>query len=219
MTQIFTGCRENIMPTRFFAFFSSGIASIFSLILVGCATSPLLKLDKDWYYHFKNQPIKVKYPFTMVGPSAAVVTENTIDFSMGAGNWEVAGQYAVEIAPRYNKHLTNNVFLRNNLDKGMKIYLATDRSPSGYNFKLLKAESTGINGRAAVRAIGIDRKAKVPAVLIATAILFDSRIVIGSLFYPLEKINPKQLEDFTMWPSYNSWLATITETDTNRPKK
>lgn len=70
------------------------------------------------------------------------------------------------------------------------------------------------------RAIGIDRKAKHPAVLIATSILFKNRIVIGSLMYPLETTRPEQLEDFSKWPDYNSWVATITEkTTTNENAK
>jgi len=187
-------------------------ALVLTLLFCGCATVTFLKIDKDGYYRFKNQPIEVKAPFPVGGDFSVFDTDTSVDFVLGAGYWMAFGQYAVQVFPR-NPALsyTREAFLKRGLDSFMKTYIAMDRKAAGFNFEVLKIEATEVNGRPAVRAIGVDRKAKTPAILIATSILFDSRAVIASVVYSLEKTKRQNIDDFDTWPTYNAWIATIAE--------
>lgn len=187
-------------------------ALVLTLLLCGCATVTFLKIDKDGYYRFKNQPIEVKAPFPARGDFSVFDTDTSVDFVMGAGYWMAFGQYAVQVFPR-NPALsyTREAFLKRGMDSVMKTYITMDRKGAGFNFEVLKVEATEVNGRPAVRAIGVDRKAKIPAILIATSILFDSRAVIASVVYSLEKTTRENIDDFDTWSTYNAWIATIAE--------
>lgn len=182
----------------------------------GCASSPLLKVGSDGYFRFKNEPIEVMDPFPNRDDFTIYERSNSVDFVAGAVYWMFLGQYAVEVIQRPEAIKSNDNFVKFNLDRGMKIYLRDDRSLAGFRFKLRKAEAITVNGRPAVRAIGVDMdksklKNRIPAVLIVTCILFDKRIVFGSLLFPLDRVGPDALEDLSKWRRYNSWVATIND--------
>ena len=162
-------------------------AIILALLLSCCATTTFLKIDQDGYYRFKKQPIEVKAPFPADGDFSVFDTDTTVDFVMGAGYWMFLGQYAVQVFPKDEAISSKEAFLKQSLDSTMKSYITMDRKGAGFDFEVLKIEATEINGRPAVKAMGVDRKAKIPALLIATSIQFDSRIVIGSVVYSLAK--------------------------------
>jgi len=187
------------------------ILPILTLFLCGCTTLTFLKIDNDGYYRFKSQPIQVKAPFEKSGDFSVFDTENSVDFTFGTGYWMFMGQYAVEVFPAEVVLSSKDAFIKKNLDGAMQTYIKMDRKEAGFNFEVIKIEATEINGRSAVRAIGVDRKAKVPAVFIATSILLESRIVVGSLIYPLEKVRDSDISDFAHWKMYNTWIETISE--------
>ncbi|HTB81422.1 MAG TPA: hypothetical protein VK717_11105 [Opitutaceae bacterium] len=188
--------------------------SIAALALCGCVDLTDRKIDNDGYYRFKKEPIEVKAP--TIGDITVFDTDNSVDFTVGAGYWMIAGQYAVQVLPLPVKMNDREKFLKKSSTE-IKNYILQDRETAGFKVEFLKGEIIEVNGHAAYRAIGVDRRREDPAVFIATSILLNKRIVIGSCLYPLNKLIRNDWTDMSSWKTYNEWIATIRETDVTTP--
>ena len=182
---------------------------IVCLLFAGCAELTTFKIDNDGYYRFKHQPIEVKAP----DPSCTVFdTEMSVDFSIGAGYWQIIGGYAVQVFPNSPKVPTEEAFLTYVKSGSVARFIENDRKPAGFNFKVLKTEQTTVNGRPAWRGIGIDRDAKIPALFLVTVVYLDTRTVFASLVFPLERLSDSsKYAELNDWTTYNQWVATIRE--------
>jgi hypothetical protein len=192
---------------------------VLALSLCGCTTVTFLKLDSDGYYRFKNQPIEVKGPFPAIGDFSVLDTDNSVDFTMGVGYWMAAGQYAVVVSPLDPRIRSKDAFLKDGVSRGMKYVIENDRKGAGFNFVYLTSEATEVGGRPAVKAVGVDLKAKIPAVFVATALLFGEKVVVASVILPIRNGSEYEFTDFSKYPVYNTWIETVREKTVPMPNQ
>jgi hypothetical protein len=189
-------------------------ALLATALLCGCNSTSFLKVDSDGYYRFKEHPIAVKDPFPADGDFSVIDTSMSVDFVLGAGYWMFAGDYAVQVFNLTPEISNRDGFTRYCQTGPVGRFIEGDRKAAGFNFRALKTEFSEVNGRPAMRGVGVDRSAKIPALFLVTAVLFDTRLVYASAIFKLKDESDEELTDLEKHSGFNRWVAMIEE---NRP--
>jgi hypothetical protein len=183
-------------------------ALLLTLMLCGCAKLTTLKIDNDGYYRFKKHPVEVKQPNSGM---SVFDTDVSVDFVLGAGYWTFLGEWALQVFEQPPEYTAKDGFATRGA-AGLAHFIENDRKPAGLNFKALKTEKTVVNGRLAFRGVGVDRGAKIPATIVATAIMLDTQIVVASVISKASDKSDAQIEDMDSYRGFNDWIVTIRET-------
>jgi len=153
----------------------------------------MFKVDSDGMYRFKSQPFMVWAPKECLLDMAVRDTNQSVDFTTGAGYWMASGQYdqhsfeqrIKDVAPQYMVH---------------------DRSKA-FKFVFRDGNPLEIDGRPAYQATAVEEG---KATFVATFVLQHSHVTVASLVFPIEKTDSKFNRAFPQ-ECYNRFVSSVKE--------
>lgn len=180
-----------------------------SLTLLPPVNDATRRVAADGSYTFPKHPVSVTSPAVLCGTQGLTVYESdtSVDFAPPDYLWQLGGEYTVQAYLRPTAVTSKQDFLTASL-KFFKGYVPADRKNLGVVLGLMGTNEMQVNGLPAMQATGVDEG---KAMLVATAILGKSRIMVVSLMYPLH--TGDDVSKVFPWACYAKFLGSVKETD------
>jgi hypothetical protein len=179
---------------------------VFAFGLSSCAAVSKFKVDSDGMYRFKSQPFAVWAPEKCLLDMAVRDTDQSVDFTTGAGYWMASGQYSVQVFTFEQLSVDDkHSFQERILDIAPK-YMVNDRAHA-FKFAYRDGKSLEVGSRSAYQASAVEEG---KATFVATFVLQDSRVTVASLIFPIESPDSKMARAFP-WDCYNRFVASVKE--------
>jgi hypothetical protein len=166
----------------------------------------IFKVDSDGQYRFKHQPFMVWAPKDCLLDMAVRDTDQSVDFTTGAGYWMASGQYSVQVFSFERLSIDEHHSFEERIKDVAPKYMVHDRTKA-FKFVFRAGNPLEIDGRPAYQATAIEEGT---ATFIATFVLQHSHVTVASLVFPIEKTDSKFNRPF---PSecYNKFVASVKE--------
>jgi hypothetical protein len=166
----------------------------------------IFKVDKDGMYRFKSQPFMVWAPKECLLNMAVRDTNQSVDFTTGAGYWMASGQYSVQVFTFDRLSIDDKHSFEERIKDVAPKYMANDRSKA-FKFVFRDGNPLEIDGRPAYQATAIEEGR---ATFVATFVLQHSHVTVASLVFPIENPKDSMARPFP-WDCYNRFAASVKE--------
>src|SRR5450631_3455509 len=166
----------------------------------------MFKVDKDGMYRFKSQPFMVWAPKECLLDMAVRDTNQSVDFTTGAGYWMASGQYSVQVFTFDRLSIDEEHSFEERIKDVAPKYMANDRSKA-FKFVFRDGNPLEIDGRPAYQATAIEEGR---ATFVATFVLQHSHVTVASLVFPIEKADSKFNRTFPQ-ECYNRFVSSVKE--------
>lgn len=166
----------------------------------------MFKVDSDGQYRFKHQPFMVWAPKECLLDMAVRDTDQSVDFTTGAGYWMASGQYSVQVFTFDRLSIDGNHSFEERIKNIAPQYMVHDRSKA-FKFVFRDAKSLEIAGLPAYQATAIEEGT---ATFVATFVLQHSHVTVASLVFPIEKADSKFNRPFPK-DCYDRFVASVKE--------
>jgi hypothetical protein len=165
-----------------------------------------LKVDSDGQYRFKRQPFMVWAPNECLLDMAVRDTDQSVDFTTGAGYWMASGQYSVQVFTFDRLSIDEKHSFEERIKDVAPKYMAHDRSKA-FKFVFRDGKPFAVGSRPAYQATAVEEG---KATFVATFVLQHSHVTVASLVFPIEDPNSKMSRPFP-WDCYNRFVASVKE--------
>jgi hypothetical protein len=166
------------------------------------------KVDSDGMYRFKSRPFMVWAPKECLLDMAVRDTDQSVDFTTGAGYWMASGQYSVQVFNFDRLSIDDKHSFEERIKDVAPKYMVHDRSKA-FKFVFRDGKPFAVGSRPAYQATAIEEG---KATFVATFVLQHSHVTIASLVFPIEDPNSKMSRPFP-WDCYNRFVASVKEAD------
>jgi hypothetical protein len=166
----------------------------------------MFKVDSDGMYRFKSQPFMVWAPKECLLDMAVRDTNQSVDFTTGAGYWMASGQYSVQVFTFDRLSIDDKHSFEERIKDVAPQYMVHDRSKA-FKFVFRDAKPLEIDGRPAYQATAVEEG---KATFTATFVLQHSHVTVASLVFPIEKPDSKFNRPFPQ-ECYNRFVASVKE--------
>jgi len=174
--------------------------------VAGCAVVSKFKIDNDGMYRFKSQPFVVWAPQECLLDIAVRDTDQSVDFTTGAGYWMASGQYSVQVFTFDQLSVDDKHPFQERMKDVAPKYMVNDRAHA-FKFVFQDGKSIEVGSRPAYQATAVEEG---KATFVATFVLQNSRVSVASLVFPIEDPNSKMGRPFP-WDCYRKFVASVKE--------
>ena len=166
----------------------------------------MFKVDSDGMYRFKSQPFMVWAPKECLLDMAVRDTNQSVDFTTGAGYWMASGQYSVQVFTFDRLSIDDKHSFEQRIKDVAPQYMVHDRSKA-FKFVFRDGNPLEIDGRPAYQATAVEEG---KATFVATFVLQHSHVTVASLVFPIEKTDSKFNRAFPQ-ECYNRFVSSVKE--------